>query len=200
MDMLPTVEGFQKFSFLDLTCGAGQLLYTAMVTPYMRDMKYFVGGVNLPAQLGSAKRLADIVYSERVEGTDLDTIFTKRVLLVGEKETYQSLNPFTHIFIDGRYTDVGWMQRIAESINFSASVRFLITNCGENDLQSYGLKNFMFRASVDVSVNDRGKRVTYLMFERKDSYKDTAIGRLKKDPVFSSAMKAWASRSKYWFQ
>lgn len=200
MDMMPLEESFAKFSFLDLTCGAGQLLYTAMTAPYARDMRFFVGGVNLPAQLGSAKRLANFIYEERLADSRFAEVFIKKFLLVKEQEQYTSLHPFTHVFIDSRFTDVGWMRRIVTAINASSSVRFLLTSCGESDLRRYGLDNFQFRACTEVRVRGRDNRVVFLMYERKACYKKDAIGRLKKDVLFTNAMKAWSSRSTFWFQ
>tara|TARA_R110002050_G_scaffold28484_2_gene73275 strand:+ start:1496 stop:2098 length:603 start_codon:yes stop_codon:yes gene_type:complete len=200
MDMMPLEEDFSKFSFLDLSCGAGQLLYTAMLAPYAREMRYFVGGVNLPSQLGSAKRLASTIYAERIEDTALVEIFTKKLLLVDRQEVYHSLNPFTHIFIDTRFTDIGWIQSIAESINKSGSVRFLMINLGEVDLRRHGFCNFTFRASVDVRVTDRAERVTYLLYERKNSFSKGPIGRLKRDPLFAKGMKLWNSKNRLWFE
>ncbi len=192
-------QDFKKFCFLDLTCGAGQLLYTAFTYPHMRDMKYIYGAANYPGQHGAALRVAKAIFTRRMEGTILEDSFLRKLYILPHKEEYEKLNPFTHIFANTLGRDGVWLRSLAVAVNDSQSVRFMMISLGHTDVCRYGFNDFVFRASLKCLITGQKERTTFFLYERRNCYCDKdIICRSKRDLSVSNAIKRSTSKTP-WF-
>ncbi len=169
---MTSMESFSKFSLLDLSLGAGQLLYTAACTAYASDMSYFGGVPAVYGQMGAVKRIGGHVVKV-ISNEAVAEIVDKRIVIFDFKYKWRKFNPFTHIFVDFRDRPGWWIQNIIKNINSSHSVRFLIINMGEIEMVTNGFENFVFRGNCRSKARDfKGEliTVTYFMYERKDRY------------------------------